>query len=277
MAPTLRSTPRRSPLVRSMMRKAWRAQWSPPAAPEAPDVKMACKIKAELRAGKTVKNVPLTASTARERVSLLKAYSHVVAPRFRPEQLRAVAQGEKLVRALLRDGIQRWEEEQAEQQAKPEEQLPAPGADPVFEAIRDQPATSWTEAQVSEWLGRRTSMGDVRPARFDPVCELITHYKRVGRKARYAFKCYLRSHKGTRRSPQAAFWVPYLDVRARPSAEQLLSRSGWVMSQHFNEYSQGETAWERHPPSWDEGIQERRLLRGSEHRLVKQRAKRRRQ
>jgi len=47
----------------------------------------------------------LLAKSARERVSLLKAYSHVVAPRFRPEQLRAVAQGEKLVRSLLREGI----------------------------------------------------------------------------------------------------------------------------------------------------------------------------
>ena len=104
----------------------------------------------------------------------------------------------------------------------------------------------------------------------------ITHYKRVGRKARYSFKCYLRSHKG-RRSPQAAFWVRYLDVRALPSAEQLLKRSGWVMSQHFGEYSQGETAWDTDVPSWDETIQERRFLRGSEHRLVKQRAKRKRQ
>jgi len=259
------------------MRKAWRAHWSPPAAAEAPGAMMVAKIKRELLAGRTDKNVPLTAITARQRVSQLKAYAHVVEPRYRPPLLRAVAQGEKLVRALLRDSIQRWEEEQAEQQEKPQEQLPAPGADPVFEAIRDQPATSWTEAQVAERLSRRTSEGDVRPARFDPVCELITHYKRVGRRARYAFKCYLRSHKGTRRSPQAAFWVPYLDVRALTSAEKLLSRSGWVMSQHSGEHSQGETAWDTDVPSWDETIQERRRLRGSEHRLVKQRAKRRRQ
>ena len=68
---------------------------------------------------------------------------------------------------------------------------------------------------------------------------------------------------GARRSPQAAFWVPYLDVCALSSAEQLLKRSGWVMSQHFGEYSQGETAW-------DDTIQERRFLRrGREHRMRK--------
>jgi len=90
------------------MRKAWKTQWSPSSAAKAPRAQMAAKIKMELRAGQTVKNVPLTAKSAGKRVSLLKAYSQVVAPRYRQEQLRAVARGEKLIRSLLRDHTRKF-------------------------------------------------------------------------------------------------------------------------------------------------------------------------
>ena len=70
----------------------------------------------------------------------------------------------------------------------------------------------------------------------------IIHYKRVDHKARYAFKTYLRSHKG-RRSPAACFWITYLDFRNLPSAKELLNKSGWHMGAYFDEYSDGETPW----------------------------------
>ena len=247
----------RSPLVKSLMRKAWKAHWSPAPAAEAPSQEMAKKIKRELARGKTDKNVPLVCSTAQKRLAQLKAWELVVEPRYKAEQQQAIAKAEKMLRAMWRQHIREQEKEGSTER------------DPALEAIRDKPATAWLESQVKDYLGRRD---DERTAKFDPVCEKITHYKRLGRRGRYAFKCYLRSHRG-RRSPQAAFWVKFLDVQALPTAKALLETYGWRMSDHWDEYSQGESAWNSDWNSADETISERKRLRGSEHPIVRKRAR----
>jgi hypothetical protein len=57
--------------------------------------------------------------------------------------------------------------------------------------------------------------------RFDPVCERITHYKRVGRLARYLFRCQLRSQgSGFLTSLQSAKdkkkWLAFVRLLASP-------------------------------------------------------------
>ena len=148
-------------------------------------------------------------------------------------------------------------------------------SDALFRAIRDKSATDWLESQVSNWLSRR---GDARVSRIEPVCVRITHYKRVGHKARYAFKTYLRSHK-SRRSPVACFWITYLDLLNLPSAKELLAKTGWHMGAYYDEYSDGETPWgsdypsscmEAHLPP-ERRVRARRARRGSELPLVRKR------
>jgi len=247
----------RSPLVKSLMRKAWKVHWSPTPAAEAPSQEMAKKIKRELGRGKTDGNVPLTIGTAQKRLAQLKAWELVVEPRYKAEQQQAIAKAEKMLRAMWRERLREMKQEKSSEQ------------DPVLEAIRDRPATAWLESQVSDYLARR---GEERASKFDPVCVKITHYRRVGRRGRYAFKCYLRSHRSGR-SSQAAFWVRFLDVQALPTAKALLTKYGWHMTDHLDEYSQGESAWRSDWNSADETILERKRLRGSEHVIVKKRAR----
>jgi len=246
-----------SPLVKSMRRAAWNAHWSPPAAAEAPSASLAQEIKRELANGKTDGNVPLTCSTAQRRLAQLKAWELVVEPRYKAEQQQAIANAEKMLRAMWREKIREMKQEESSEQ------------DPVLQAIRCKPATEWLESQVEEYLARR---GDERASKFDPVCEKITHYRRVGQRGRFTFKCYLRSHRSTR-SPQAAFWVKFLNVQALPTAKALLEKYGWQMADHMDEYSQGASAWKSDWNSADETILERKRLRGSEHAIVKKRAR----
>ena len=245
------------PLVKNLKQKAWKTLWSPPAAKEAPSAPLAQKIKRELARGKTDGNVPLTCGTAQKRLAQLKAWELVVEPRYKAEQQLAIVKAERMLRAMWRTKIREKRQEASSDQ------------DPVLEAIRDRPATAWLESQVEDYLGRR---GEERASKFDPVCEKITHYRRLGRRGRYAFKCYLRSHRSAR-SPQAAFWVKFLDVQALPTAKALLEKYGWRMADHWNEYSQGESAWNTDWNSADATISERKRLRGSEHAIVKKRAR----
>lgn len=65
------------------------------------------------------------------------------------------------------------------------------------------------------------------------------------------------------------FWIPYLDVCALPEAKQELDAKGWVMSNYFNVYSDGEDVWDSGGDSYDEDLIERRRRRGKPHELVK--------
>ena len=248
----------RSPLVKSLMRKAWKVHWSPIPAAKAPSQEVAKKIKRELANWKTDKNVPLVCSTAQKRLAQLKAWELVVEPRYKAEQQQAIAKAEEMLRAMWCERLREKRQEASSDQ------------DPVLEAIRDRPATAWLESQVADYLARRDGE---RASEFDPVCEKITHYRRIGRRGRFTLKCYLRSHRSSKRAPQAAFWVKYLDVQALPTAKALLTKYGWRLWDYMDEYSQGESAWNTDFNSADDTIRERKRLRGSEHAIVKKRAR----
>lgn len=248
------------PLVKSLMRENRRNLLHPRAAQSIPSGSEAQKLRRELDCGRSDGGVLLSAQGYHTRIAKLKAYGNSVAARYRKATQDCVDAAEAKYKKVLR------------------EELAGASGDPVLKAIRDKPATSWLQVQVADWLARRD--GDDRISKFDPVCEQITHYKRTGKYARFAFKCYLRSHK-RRRSPVACFWVNYLDVVNLPSANALLKKYGWIMADYLKEFSDGETPWDdkNGTPSscneWDlppeRRYKARKARRGSEHRLVKRR------
>ena len=211
---------------------------------------------------------------------LQKRISQLKAGRPSNASQEAIREAEKTIRSVFRQKHLEMKRDK-EQGGPPEE------ADPVLKAIRDEPATKWTVDQVDNWLARRSHNMDgsaptyKRLNQFDPVCTKITLYKRVGRKASIAFRCYLRSHKndGSRAIP---FWVKYLDMLRVPGAEALLQDLGWRMCDHYNQYSDGETPWESDGPSsaaeWDRAPERRhsarRARRGAEHRIISRRSRR---
>ena len=197
----------------------------------------------------------------------LKAYHDAAAERYKADLKAQIIAAERTYRTLLLAAFHQEADAEMEAMAT---------SDPVFRAIRDKPATDWFESQESNWLSRR---GDARVSRIEPVCVRITHYKRVGPKARYAFKTFLRSHKG-RRSPATCFWITYLDLLNLPSAKELLNKTGWHMGAYFDEHNDGETPWGSDYPSFEEGPPERRVRArrarsGSEHPLVMKRGPKR--
>ena len=88
----------------------------------------------------------------------------------------------------------------------------------------------------------------------DPICEVITHYRRVGKMARYAFLCSLVS-SGPPTTKAASFWLPYTTVCE--SCKEALKEQESSMSEKLGEYSDGEDAWE----SASDGRQGRIVIR----------------
>ncbi len=248
----------------AFLQRARHSVWHPPAAKVAPTKPMAQRLRRELSTGRSECGVLLSTHGYRTKIGQLKAYRDSIPERYRAEQQKHLDQAELAYGLLLRASF------------RPEADV---AGDPVHLAIRDRPATDWLEAQVSDWLARRDPAE--RDRSFDPVCEKITHYRRLGKHARYTFKCYLRSHKSAR-SPTACFWVKYLDLDNLPSARGLLAKYGWRMCDHFREYSEGESAWSDNMPSScneahlppERRMRARKGCRGSEHPLVKKRMKR---
>lgn len=143
--------------------------------------------------------------------------------------------------------------------------------DPALAAVLWRPAERWADGEVRDYLSRRENNNDnnnkARVSVCDPRCEAVTHYRRVGRCARYEFRCLLASrHSG---GAASVFWIPYLDLCTLPEAKAHLDAKGWAMQDYFAVYSDGEDAWDSGGDSYDEDLKERRRRRGSPHELIK--------
>lgn len=200
----------------------------PPAALVVPSMPDKGKVSRELAAGRSDSQMALSLDGYRTRIGKLKAYANSIAHRYRASVHKEIQSAEKKYLQLLRET---WRGEER---------------DPVLDAIKNKPATSWLHSQLVDYLNRDEEEG--RQVELDPICEKITHYKRVGKRGLYAFKCYLRSHRG-RRAPQACFWLKYLELVKLPSAQNLLNKYGWNMKDYWHQYSEGESVWDDHSPS----------------------------
>ena len=132
-----------------------------------------------------------------------------------------------------------------------------------------KPAASWDEAELQKHMVRREG----RVVELEPVCVDITHYRRVGRGAKYEFLCELRSAVIADDKPMAV-WIKYLDLVQVPTGHAKLIELNWRMCAMNADFSDDEDVWNSDFDSCDEALMERRQRRGSVHPMADSKYKR---
>ena len=102
----------------------------------------------------------------------------------------------------------------------------------------------------------------------EPICKSITHYRRIGKFANFAFLCTLKSPVPSLTKVKS-FWLPYLSVMGSPSCRRALQDKVFNMKDVLNVYSDGEDAWTS--ASEDDGSHTYRKLQGKCHFLKRKR------
>ena len=179
-------------------------------------------IRGETRMGK--KRLPPGGRLAR--MKALADYKNGLPVRFQPAWNDLLAQFESDWRDLV---VQERQKQPAQQIAQVETKIPA------LPLPAGLPQT-WNQSTVQAYFHQLRGIRTERAIRPDMRCVKVTHFRREGNGALFAFRCFLLPEKKQAGQIATPFWLMYLDLMTMPSARQRLDTMGWHMYNHYNWY-----------------------------------------